>query len=193
MKKSSFFTFLFSLWPGAGQMYYGYMKRGISVMSLFCALVAFMAVFYRFNIIGIFLPVIWFFSFFDTYRIRHLMEDPTTAPADDFLFHLSDFSSGRLSGILKRRNILAGGICLVFGAYLLYETVLLPVLNLLDIPILSRFFRDIPTLVVAILIIWLGIYLLKGGTAPKENRDFQEYTGEPKQLSDSNDGGKKND
>ena len=34
MKKSMFLTFCFSFIPGAGQMYQGYMKRGLSLMIL---------------------------------------------------------------------------------------------------------------------------------------------------------------
>ena len=36
MRKSRILTFLFGLWPGAGQMYLGYMKRGISLFCFRC-------------------------------------------------------------------------------------------------------------------------------------------------------------
>ena len=35
MKKNSILTFLFACIPGAGQMYYGYMRRGLSVAIVF--------------------------------------------------------------------------------------------------------------------------------------------------------------
>ena len=34
-KKGSFLTFCFSMLPGAGEMYLGFMKRGASLMTLF--------------------------------------------------------------------------------------------------------------------------------------------------------------
>ena len=34
-KKSKFLTFCFSLLPGAAEMYMGFMKMGVSLMSLF--------------------------------------------------------------------------------------------------------------------------------------------------------------
>lgn len=34
-KKRGFWTFCFSLIPGAGEMYLGFMKRGLSMMCLF--------------------------------------------------------------------------------------------------------------------------------------------------------------
>ena len=40
MKKSSFWTFVFSLFPGAGHMYLGLMKKGASLMLLFCLTIA---------------------------------------------------------------------------------------------------------------------------------------------------------
>ena len=35
MKKNGILTFLFAFVPGAGQMYQGYMKRGLSLITLF--------------------------------------------------------------------------------------------------------------------------------------------------------------
>ena len=40
MKKNIFLTFCFSFVPGAGQMYQGYMKRGLSILILFSAFAA---------------------------------------------------------------------------------------------------------------------------------------------------------
>ena len=36
MKKNALLTFIFACVPGAGQMYYGYMQRGLSLIALFC-------------------------------------------------------------------------------------------------------------------------------------------------------------
>ena len=36
MKKNGILTFLFAFVPGAGQMYQGYMKRGLSLITMFC-------------------------------------------------------------------------------------------------------------------------------------------------------------
>ena len=36
MKKNALLTFIFACIPGAGQMYYGYMKRGLSLITFFC-------------------------------------------------------------------------------------------------------------------------------------------------------------
>ena len=36
MKKNGILTLLFACIPGAGQMYQGYMKRGLSLITMFC-------------------------------------------------------------------------------------------------------------------------------------------------------------
>ena len=46
MKKNGILTLLFACIPGAGQMYQGYMKRGLSLITMFCL----------FIILGILLP-----------------------------------------------------------------------------------------------------------------------------------------
>ena len=62
MKKSSFWTFVFSLFPGAGHMYLGLMKKGASLMLLFCLTIA-LSGFLNLSFLLILLPVIWFYSF----------------------------------------------------------------------------------------------------------------------------------
>ena len=41
-KKNAFWRFIFSLMPGAGEMYMGFLKMGVSIMGLFL-LIAFIA------------------------------------------------------------------------------------------------------------------------------------------------------
>ena len=38
-KKSKFLTFIFSLLPGAGEMYMGFMKMGVSLMAEFFGII----------------------------------------------------------------------------------------------------------------------------------------------------------
>lgn len=39
MMKNGILTFIFAFCPGAGQMYQGYMKRGLSLITMFCLFV----------------------------------------------------------------------------------------------------------------------------------------------------------
>ena len=68
-RKSGFLTFCFACLPGAGEMYLGYMKRGLSVMIAFWGLI-FVASLLNMGILGILAPIIWAYSFFDTFNLR---------------------------------------------------------------------------------------------------------------------------
>ena len=68
-RKNGFWTFCFAFIPGGGQMYQGYMKRGLSLMSMFM-FVIFLSAFLGMGLLSLMLPVIWAYSFFDTFNIH---------------------------------------------------------------------------------------------------------------------------
>ena len=91
MRKSKFLTFFWSLLPGAGQMYLGLMRRGVSLMALFFGAIAVSG----WLNIGLFLfaiPVIWFYAFFDSMNLGSLPYDALQyrRACDDFLWKPSD-------------------------------------------------------------------------------------------------------
>lgn len=89
---SRFFAFAFSLIPGAGLMYLGLMRRGAQFMVLFFAVVALM-VELRLEAIGMFaLPVIWFYSFFDSLQTARRLREGERVP-DEVLFPVSEWRS----------------------------------------------------------------------------------------------------
>ena len=67
MMKNGILTFLFAFCPGAGQMYQGYMKRGLSLITMFC--VAFGAG-TLLGVLYVAMPIVWMYSFFDTFNLR---------------------------------------------------------------------------------------------------------------------------
>ena len=100
MRKSRILTFLFALWPGAGQMYLGYMKRGVSLMGLFFLIFAIMG-FLGLSFLAFLLPIIWFYAFFDTMNLRSMSYE--FLPQDDFLFHLDSINAPELVKFFQRR------------------------------------------------------------------------------------------
>ena len=68
-KKSGFLTFCFSLVPGAGEMYMGFMRQGVSIMALFWLLI-FLAAFLSIGPVLFILPILWCYSFFNVHNIR---------------------------------------------------------------------------------------------------------------------------
>ena len=181
MRKNKFLTFLFSLIPGAGQMYLGFMKRGVSLMLLFTVVIAIAAGFYL-SFLTILLPVIWFYAFFDAMNLSSLPFDQLKMVQDDFLFGLSAPSSGKWKTLLQKRHILIGVICILGGFYLLINNFVRPLLwEFFDYSVVRSIFNGIPTILVGVAIICLGIYLVKGDAkrriAPKED-DYVEYNGD---------------
>ena len=73
-KKSRFWTFIFSMIPGAGEMYMGFFKHGISVMALFWLIVA-IATFINLGALIFLLPIIWFYSFFYVHNLKNLPDE----------------------------------------------------------------------------------------------------------------------
>ena len=71
-KKNRLITFFVSLIPGAGEMYLGFYKTGVSIMSLFWGTIALFGtllppIFYL-------LPVLWFYSFFHTHNLNSMSD-----------------------------------------------------------------------------------------------------------------------
>ena len=80
-KKNSFFTFIFSFLPGAGEMYMGFMKRGLSLMILFWGVIG-LATTTRIDTLLFLIPIIMLYSFFDVHNLNTL--------TDEELFNIED-------------------------------------------------------------------------------------------------------
>lgn len=181
MKKSSVWTFLFSLFPGAGHMYLGLMKKGASLMLLFCTIFA-LSGFLSLPFLVVFLPVIWFYSFFDAMNLRNVPYEDRLAQEDHFLFDMDGLLKKDWMAILKKRHLLVGGVCIFLGAWILFRNVLGSSLRrLADVmPWLYALIDSLPTILVATAIILLGIYLVVGGKKKDvaQEQDYVEYGGD---------------
>ena len=184
MKKSSFWTFGFSLFPGAGHMYLGLMKKGASLMLLFCLTIA-LSGFLNLSFLLILLPVIWFYSFFDAMNLRNVPYEERMAREDHFLFDMDGLLNKDWKVVLKRRHLLVGIICIFFGAWILFQNIVGPYLYQLSeiMPWLYHLINSLPTILVATAIILLGIYLVTGGKKKytvheQDDQDYVEYGGD---------------
>jgi hypothetical protein len=162
-KKSSFLTFWFSLLPGAGQMYMGFMKRGISLMSAFFLLI-FFSTWLNLSPLMFAMPVIWFFAFFDTHNLRSMPDDEFYAQEDDYIL-IPEFAKEKTRVLQsKYRNILAL-VLIIIGFSILWNN-LYGFINYFLPDFISnaiyRFGRYFPQLIVGFAIIALGLYLIRG-------------------------------
>ena len=84
-KKSPFLTFCFSCIPGAGQMFLGFFKEGISLMTMFFCIFAITDWLYldRFDIVAV---VVWFYAFFDAMNKNSMPDEEFEKLEDHYLW-----------------------------------------------------------------------------------------------------------
>lgn len=159
--------------PGCGQMYQGYMKRGLSLMLVFSALLA-VAVFLEMGALAVMLVPVWLYSFFDGYNLRRRLEGAMVedgAEPDAYLFDIPEMDGRRLSEIMGRRHSVIGWTLVILGGYMLYQELV------------SRIFRnfwselyyfmrwDVPRMLLTVLIILLGVWFIRGPKKRPERQD----------------------
>lgn len=169
-KKNGFLTFCFSCIPGAGQMFLGFPKEGVSLMGLFMGIIAFTS-FMQFDAFIYLIPVIWFYSFFDGINKNSMTEEEFLQLEDHFLFvDASDEFKGFPLG--RFRNILAI-ILILLGMNLLLSNIIAIMEQIgVDFPyyVLELIlYDDIPRVIAALLIIAAGIYLIAGKKSTLED------------------------
>ena len=188
MMKNGILTFLFAFCPGAGQMYQGYMKRGLSLITMFC--VAFGAG-TLLGVLYVAMPIVWMYSFFDTFNLRaQILAD--TAPEDDYLIHF-DPRDRRLARALLDSHKLVGWALIAFGALIAYQSLIMNILGDLvyrwghSSPVFRALYlvmASLPDVVVCVVLIVCGVWLVKGPHPAKkpdaskdvpEDADFCEY------------------
>ena len=193
MLKNGLLTLLFAFIPGAGQMYQGYMKRGLSLVLMCCTIGA---VAMLFSPIAFFLLVVFMYSFFDTLNLRAQIA-LGNAPEDDYLVHF-DPKDKRLARMLLDSHKLVGWVLIAFGVLIVYQNVVMEALN----EVLWRWGRDsvvfrafylvmerLPDVAVCVALIVCGIWLVRGPRkkatpSPEDDAesedaaDFREYHAE---------------
>lgn len=162
-KKGKFLTFIFSLLPGAGHMYMGFMKSGLSLMSIFFFLV-FLSSWLDIGPILYILPLVWFYSFFDCMQKSDAKDEDFLLIEDKYLFSL-DTLINIDRNIFKKRKLFSGILLLILGAYLLWNSAM----NILQgyIPpeiynIISYHAKAFPKIIIGIGIVALGVWLIVG-------------------------------
>lgn len=161
-QKNGFWSFIFSLLPGAGEMYMGFMKQGLSIMVIFWLLIALGSMLSM----GVFLyglPLLWFFSFFNVLNLRSLSEEEFYNKTDDYIFHLDSFITEKKDIAKKYRTIFAS-ILIFIGLSILWNNFYSIFYRIFPgYTWLVSFIGDsIPQIVVGAVIIWVGITMIRG-------------------------------
>ena len=193
MLKNGFLTFCCAFIPGAGQMYQGYMKRGLSLILTACFIGMVSSLL---NPVLLLLVVVWMYSFFDTFNLRAQI-GAGTAPQDDYLVHINWHDQRMEQFMLDSHKLLGWGL-IALGALVAYQNILMNTLG----DIVWRwgqnnpFFRalylmmdQLPEVVVCVALIICGAWLVRGPKGRKqkpqndaEDEDFTEYTAQDAQA-----------
>ena len=181
-QKHGFWVFIFSLIPGAGEMYMGFKKQGISIMLLFWGVIA-LASLSGMGWLAMFLPVVWFYSFFNVHNLKSLSEEEFYSIEDNYVLHMDQFSSD-IGKLLKKHRRLTAWILILFGICIFWSrfTSILYIFvpdRLLDY--VYDICRSLPQMVIAIGIIATGIYLLsqQKKKLSEDEKDTDEHYWEP--------------
>lgn len=168
MKKNGFLTFMCALVPGCGQMYQGYMKRGLSLMCWFAASVVVPMIvgnitwFYAFQTFMLFGAVVWAYSFFDTFNLRSLTQQQHAETQDEFLPR-GGFGNSKNMPKFKL-NVIVGWVLMLLGALIIFKMFWDPVYRFLweFSPAVAQWLSRLPGLVIALIVILVGIRMLRG-------------------------------
>ena len=186
MKKNGILTLLFAFIPGAGQMYQGYMKRGLSLVLMAAAIsMAAMLI----PPIAFALLVVFMYSFFDTFNLRAQIS-MGIAPEDDYLVHF-DPQDKRLARMLMDSHKLVGWGLIALGAIVFYNNIIMRVLGDVmwrwgqDNPVFRAIYLmldALPQIVVCVALIVCGMWLVRGPKNKKGKQPPEEETEEPEDF-----------
>lgn len=163
-KKNGFFTFIWSFVPGAAEMYMGFMKCGLSLMTLFLVSVMIPIIIYIHEALLLIAVLVWFYAFFHARNLAACTEEMLQSMEDDFIWDsFGDGTKTRIESPTLRKW--GAAILIVIGSSLLWQNFR----NVAATLIPDRYwdmiwplFNNVPEIAVSILIIAIGIGLIVG-------------------------------
>ncbi len=185
-QKKGFLLFVASLIPGAGELYMGFRKMGLSIMALFWGCIA-MASFFSLDAIIFFLPIMWFYSFFNTHNLKSLSEEEFHSLEDKLILPVDGFVTNKEQFMKRYRNAVA--ILLIFiGAASLCNigsNWLDQILDPEQYYFILNIVRQVPAIVLSVFLIVFGVHLIRGKYQELESEETtHEVT--PKKEDNSN-------
>lgn len=176
-KKNRFFTFCFSLMPGAAEMYMGFLKTGLSLMVTFAAAIV-IASSLRMGVLSVLAVVVWFYSFFHANHLASLNDEEFDEVTDEYLFGLD--SLPEIETFLKKYHqwvayiLIFTGICFLWNSLgsLLYD--LLPREYRFIYSIMWQIGNYVPSIIIGIGIIFAGIKMIGGKKVSVEDSRTKE-------------------
>lgn len=184
-KKNKFWLFVCSLIPGAGEMYLGFMKMGLSIMVAFAVLVV-IADILQIGVLAMFPVVFYIYSFFHANNLGGLDDEAFFNTSDEYMFHIDEIV-GKVRNTDALRRLVAG-LFIFLGIMLLGDVVL----GIFEeafgwdnwlVRMIYYGFRDLlPKCVIGFAIIIGGIHMIRGKKV-KDAGLVETYAIEQKEVS----------
>lgn len=165
-KKSKFWLGVFSLVPGAGEMYLGFMKMGVSLM-LMCGLSIALMAMTEIMALSVIVVTIYIYSFFHANNLGRMDDQAFQEMEDCYLFGMDGFLSVRDS-VKGRYKKIVGGILVLFGLAMLWNALFSVLCDIFGwdnemLRKIYRFMRDeFPRVLIGVAVTWGGIWMLRG-------------------------------
>ena len=151
--------------PGAAEMYMGFMKTGVSLMSLFM-LVIMVAIWMNQGVINVVGVVIWFYGFFHANHLAGLADEDFAQVKDEYLFGMDSIPG--VESVVKKYHKWIAAILIFLGASLLWNSAADVMADMgfdMIAQIMWRIGDYVPSLVIGVAIVVVGIKLIGGKEA----------------------------
>ena len=155
-QKNRFWTFCFSLIPGAGEMYLGLYKQGISLMVSFIGIMA-LSVMLNLTPFALFAIVVWFYSFLHTHNLRAMPLEEYCNLEDDYIWSRVPLNMKWTNKAMKLTAILL----IVLGIYLVWTNTF-GWISWYFGGFIGGILNRLPQLAIGVAILWLGVKLITG-------------------------------
>ena len=161
-KKNKFFTFMFSIVPGAAEMYMGFLRNGLSMLIL-CMIPILLCAIFGEEIFLIPIAIVWIYGFFHAWNIAGLDDEDFYACRDVYIWE--EFADGRDIALPedKIKKILPVAL-LIVGFGVVWNYVFSIVIKFIPGDYWNMLYpgiKGVPGVVLAIFFIILGFRLLK--------------------------------
>ena len=164
-KKNRFFTFCLSCIPGAGEMYMGFMKTGVSMMLIFGLTIVF-AMWLNQGAIAAFGIVEWFYSFFYSNHLAALSDEEFEQVEDKYLLGLDNVLEMKNS--IQKYHKWVAYLLIFVGVSFLWNTTAEILYYVLPNPfeklarIMWKIGDYVPSILIGLGIIFLGVKMIGG-------------------------------
>ncbi len=176
-KKSRFLVFILSFIPGAGEMYMGFMKMGLSLMLGFMILTAIVSI-TNLGALSIFAIAMYAYSFFHANNLATLDDRAFHNIRDEYLFGFDDINRRKLKLEGRNRKI-AAVILIALGVMMLWQVAFNVLCDIFGwdnwfLSMVYYFVRDeLPRAIVGIAVIWGGLALIRGKRVLIEEEELE--------------------